>query len=205
MSRISASSAGTEPFKILGKGRRPATIRLFHARHARSTSPSANGAKDRSCDNATANASTVAPHIAGSRRSVGEPRSGTCIRTCRARRSSWPHSTLASRSGTYRLRPATPTLAPPPSTTGGDRTSTVTPPTSRQRQPRRGQCRLVDRLPEPRRNRCPRRTVTHRFAAVLDDARHPARLLRTASDRRVRVCPTLRGPREPVRRGVGAF
>ncbi len=70
-SRIWASSAATEPSRSSGKAASPPPSHSFHARHAPSISPSANGAKDRSCGDATANASTDAPHTAGSRRSAG--------------------------------------------------------------------------------------------------------------------------------------
>ena len=71
----------------------------------------------------------AAPPTDGSARSANRPASNTSTRTCCEPRSSWPPSTPASRCATSRSPPATPTHAPPPSTTGAARTTTATPPT----------------------------------------------------------------------------
>ncbi len=88
---------GHRTLKILGKAASPPPSRSFHARPALSISPWVSGVKARSCDDATASASTDAPPIDGSRRSAGALVSVTCTRTCSARRSSLLLST-SSRS-----------------------------------------------------------------------------------------------------------
>jgi integrase/recombinase XerD len=121
---------GHRTLRIVGKGNKPATVPLVPAPHGRSTWPSVNVTKGRSCDAVTATASTGAPRIGGSARSGNVPASVPCTPTCCEQRSSWPPSTPGSRCETSRLPPATPTPERQPSTTGDARTSTATPPTS---------------------------------------------------------------------------
>ncbi|HET6918448.1 MAG TPA: site-specific integrase [Jiangellaceae bacterium] len=121
---------GHRTLRIVGKGNEPATVPLVPAPHGRSTWPSVNVTKGRSCDAVTATASTGAPRIGGSARSGNVPASVPCTPTCCEQRSSWPPSTPGSRCETSRLPPATPTPERQPSTTGDARTSTATPPTS---------------------------------------------------------------------------
>jgi hypothetical protein len=87
-------------------------------------------AKARSCAAAMGSDSTRVPRTAGSARSASGPDSAPSTHTCSEQRSSWPPSTQVSRSAMSRSPLATPTHAPPRSTTGDARTSTATPRTS---------------------------------------------------------------------------
>jgi len=123
---------GHRTLRILGKGNKPATIPLVLVleRRARSTSPSANAAKARSCGGRMVSASTDEPRIAGFDPSASEPASEPCTPTCSEPPSSWRPSTPACPCATCSSRPATRTRVPPRSTTADGRTSTATPPTS---------------------------------------------------------------------------
>jgi hypothetical protein len=104
--------------------------RSFLERRERSTWPSVNAAKARSCGGRTVSASTDGPRIAGSDPSVSALAWELCIPTCSEPRSSWPRSMPACRYATCSSPPATRTRVPPRSTTADGRTSTATPPTS---------------------------------------------------------------------------
>jgi hypothetical protein len=121
---------GHRTLKILARATSPPPSRSSHGPLARSTSPSESATKAPSCDAGTTSAWTVAPRTAGSGQSANEPVSARSTHTCSAPGSSWPLSTPASRSETSRSPPATPTHALQPSTTGDERTSIATPPTS---------------------------------------------------------------------------
>jgi integrase len=72
---------GHRTLKSSGRATNPPPSHSSLERHAPSTSPLANGAKAGSCDDATANASTDAPHTAGSKQSASEPDWATSTRT----------------------------------------------------------------------------------------------------------------------------
>ena len=114
-SRTSRSSAVTEHCASSAKATNPPSSRWSRAPPARSTSPSANATKDRSCYDAAGNDSTDAPHIAGCDQSANEPVSATSIPTCCAPRSSRPPSTPASRYAPSNSLPATPQTSSSPS------------------------------------------------------------------------------------------
>ena len=125
-----AFERGHRTLRIVGKGNNPPSFPWCRARHARSTSPSANATKAQSWCGATANGSIGEQRIAGCDRLANEADSATSIPTCCAPHSSWPPSTPASHCATFNSPPATPTRAPPRSTIDADRTSTATPHTS---------------------------------------------------------------------------
>jgi hypothetical protein len=121
---------GHRTLRILGKGNKPATVPLVPEPRGRSTWPSVNATKVRSCGAVTANASTGAPPTDGFARWASAPGSVPYTRTCCEPRSSWPLSTPVSRCETSRSPLATPTPGPRRSTTAAARTSTATPLTS---------------------------------------------------------------------------
>jgi hypothetical protein len=104
----------------------PPPSRSFPAPHAPSTLPSANATRGRSCAAETGNASTAVPRIGGYEPLASGLAWRLSTRTCSGRRSSWRPSTPECPCATSRSPPATPTRAPPPSTTGDGRTSTAT-------------------------------------------------------------------------------
>jgi Phage integrase, N-terminal SAM-like domain len=126
-SRTSASSAAIAHCGSWARATSPPPCLSCPGPPGRSTWPSVNVTRGRSCDAVTVNGSTDAPPTGGSAQSGSGPGSAPCIHTCCEPRSSWPHSTPASRCETSTSPPATPTPAPQPSTTDDARTSTATP------------------------------------------------------------------------------
>ena len=121
---------GHRTLRILGKGNKPATIPLV-PRAARTIDLAIeNATRAQSCAAGTGCDSTVAPPTGGSVRSVSVQGSEPSTHTCSVPASSWPPSMPACPCGMSRSPPATPIRGPPRSTTGAERTSTGTPPTS---------------------------------------------------------------------------
>jgi hypothetical protein len=177
---------GHRTLQILGKGSKPRSFRSSHAPPAPSISPSATAMKDRSCNGAMANVSTVAPPTVGCIPSANEQGSVPFAPTCSVPRSSWPPSTPGYRYATSKPPPATPIPEPPPSTTGADKTLTATPPTSSSPS-----SPAADRRAIPRRSGWPASGAGSPAAITGPYARgrEPARQRRRAGSGIGRRCP----------------
>ena len=125
-----AIDRGHRTLRIMGKGSKPAVIPLV-PRAARTLDLAiGERPKARSFFARTVIVWIVVPLTAGSGPSASRPGSVSSTPTCFAPHSSWLLSTPAFRCGTSRLPPDMPIRGRPQSTTGDERTSTVTPPMS---------------------------------------------------------------------------